>query len=76
MTWLKVSNSLLLHPVLLSLAMHVHWYTCAHVCPLAHGCWPKEDLVEKILLTISFVKGSEMETHHINFHTIITVAMD
>jgi hypothetical protein len=59
MTCLKMSNSLLLRPALLSLTTRVHWYTCTHGCPLAHGCGRKEDPVEKILLTIFFVKGSE-----------------
>jgi hypothetical protein len=66
MTCLKMSNSLLLQPVLLSLTTCVRWYTCVHVCPLARGCGRKEDPVEKILLTIFFVKGSERETRHIN----------
>jgi hypothetical protein len=52
MTCLKMANSLLLHPVLLSLTTRVRWYTCAHVCPLARSCRWKEDPMEKILLTI------------------------
>jgi hypothetical protein len=66
MAWLKMSNSLLLHPVLLSLMTRVHWYTCTHVWSLARSCGRKEDPVEKILLTIFFVKGREREMRHIN----------
>jgi hypothetical protein len=54
---LKMSNNLILHSVLLSLTMHVRWYTCRHMCPLACGCGQKEDPVEKILLTIFFCEG-------------------
>jgi hypothetical protein len=57
MTWLKMSNNLLLHLVLLSLATYGRWNTCTHVFPLACSCGRKEDLVEKILLTIPFCEG-------------------
>jgi hypothetical protein len=50
MTRSKMSNSLLLHLVLLLLAMCVHWHMWAHVCPLVCSCWWKEDPMEKISL--------------------------
>jgi hypothetical protein len=74
MTCSKMSNSLLLHLILLSLTTRVRWYMCVHVCPLAHGCEWKEDPVEKICWQHFFVKGSERERRHINFHTNTTVA--
>jgi hypothetical protein len=62
---LKISNSLLLHMVLLPFVMRGRWHMCAHMCPLARGRGRKEHPVEKILLNILFVQLTKRKTRPI-----------